>query len=471
MSGSMHLRAGPVRLLAIVGPAIVSGCMVGPSYHRPKVEAPPTFRFAGDKPSAASVADLPWWEVFRDQSLQALLRRALENNFDLRVALAHVEEARAQARAAGVRLLPTVGAMGAALYSNGSVNAGGSSLYAGGALVSWEPDVFGGLRRAAQEADAQYLASEEARRGVWLTVLADVAQTYFELLSLDVQREVSRSTIKARQETLELYQTQLNGGVATGLEVSRAEADVYGAQATLESVEQQIAAAEDSISLFLGQTPGPVARGACVGTLAPPPTVPAGLPSSLLARRPDVRQAEALLVAANAHVGVQTANLFPTFPLTASAGLLSLDLQNVAVGALKGWAYSVLGLANWTAPVLGSPAVPQLDAAKAAKTAAAITYEKTVFTALREVSDALEALERLHAERLRQEQQVASLTRAVDIASSQFRGGKASYLDVVSAQENEFAAALALAQIEGQQLGQFVQLYRALGGGWWVAAR
>jgi multidrug efflux system outer membrane protein len=466
---SRLLLAG--RLFATLGIALSAGCAVGPNYHRPPIASPKNFRFAPGKAAAASVVDLPWWEVFQDEALQVLLRRALDNNFDLRVAAARVEQSRAQARAAAARLLPTVGALGAALYANGSVPSGGSSLYTGNALVQWEPDVFGGLRRAEEEANANFHASEEARRGVWLSVLGDVAQAYFQLLSLDVQRDVTLRTIKARQETLDLYETQLKGGIGTGLEVSRAEADVYSAQATLESVEQQVAVEEDAIALLLGQAPGPVARSACVGTLAPPPEVPAGLPSSLLTRRPDVRRAETLLAAANAEVGVQTANLFPTFPLTASAGLLSADLANLAVGSLKGWVYSVLGMANWTAPVLGSPTVPQIDAANAAKKAAAITYEQTVYTALREVSDALVSLERIHDERVREEQQVASLTRAVDIASSQFRGGTATYLDVVTAEENEFAAALSLAQLEGQQLGQFVQLYRALGGGWWLATR
>jgi multidrug efflux system outer membrane protein len=445
-----------------------AGCAVGPNYHRPRIQTPPTFRFAEGAPTATSVADLPWWEVFRDDALQALLERALVSNFDLRVAVARVEQSRALARAAGTNRLPGIGLGANALYANGSV--GKITAFAGDGLVSWEPDVFGGLRRSAEEAKANYLASEEQRRGVWLTVLADVAQAYFQLLSLDVQHLITVRTIDARQRTLDLYRTQLQGGVATGLQVARAEADVSGAQGTLASLEQQIATSEDSISLLMGLAPGPIARRPSTGSLAAPPPVPAGLPSALLERRPDVRQAELELVAANAEVGVQTANLFPTFPLTGEAGLVSTGLGPLL--SSRGWSYLLLGTANWTAPILKGAALrAQVDAANAAKRAAIVGYEQTVFAALREVADALEAQSNLREQRARQEEQVASLDRAVDISLTQFRGGTASYLDVVSAQENAFAAELALAQLEGQQLTQFVQLYRALGGGWWLATK
>jgi NodT family efflux transporter outer membrane factor (OMF) lipoprotein len=456
--------------LAMIALTAAASCAVGPNYKRPNIETPPSFRFANGTKGAASMVDLPWWQVFGDDALQALLRRALESNFDLRVALARVEQSRAQARAAGAKLLPGIGVSGAAVYGNGSASPGSLALYTGGALATWQPDVFGGLRRSAESADASYVASEESRRNVWITVLADVAQAYFQLLALDVQREVTLRTIAARQETLELYRTQLQGGVATGLQVARAEADVYGAQGTLAGLEQQIATTEDSISLLLGRAPGSVTRPASVGVLSPPPEVPAGLPSSLLTRRPDVRQAEAQLVAANAQVGVETAKLFPTFPLTATAGLVSADLAGIAINSIKGWSYLLLGAMNWTAPILqGSALTAQVEAANAAKKAAVATYEETVFAALREVADTLVALQQLREQRGSDEAQVASLTRAVDISVSQFRGGTASYLDVVSAQENEFSAELSLAQLEGQQLVEFVQLYRALGGGWWLA--
>ena len=462
----MSGRARATRAIAIPALMAAAGCAVGPNYHRPRIEAPPAFRFAEGATSPASIADLPWWQVFRDDALQTLLRRALASNFDLRIAAARVEQSRAEARAAGANLLPGIGVTALAAYANGTP--GKVTAFFGGPAVSWEPDVFGGVRRSVEEAQANYLASEESRRGVWLTVLGDVAQSYFQLLSLDVQRTITLSAITARQETLDLYRTQLQGGVGTGLQVARAAADVYSAQATLADIERQIGTSEDSISLLLGLPPAPVARPASVGALPPPPEVPAGLPSALLERRPDVRQAEQQLVAANAEVGVQTAKLFPTFSLTGETSLLS-----VALGALlseKGWAYLLMGATNWTAPILQGDALrAQVAGAQASKTAALIGYEETMVAAVREVADALVSLSRLREERARAEQQVTSLRSAVDISASQFHGGTATYLDVVSAQENEFAAELSLAQLEGQQLSQFVQLYRALGGGWWVA--
>lgn len=467
------IRVRPLRALGLAVLALTasSGCAVGPNYHRPKMQLPPDFRFAKNPTNVASVADLPWWEVFRDDALQALLREALENNFDLRIAVARVEQSRALARAAGAQLLPGIGVMGAAAYADSTASPfGGATVYAGSILASWEPDVFGGLRRSAEQARASYFASEEARRNVWLTVQADVAQSYFRLLALDLEHEIALRTIRAREETLDLYRTQLSGGVATALQVARAEADVHGAQATCTSIELQIATTEDAISLLLGVAPRPVSRSPSSGRLAPPPDVPAGLPSTLLERRPDVRYAEQQLVAANAQVGVETAKFFPTFPLTAAPALSSLSVGSGPLLLMQGFAYVLLASAQWTAPVLkGGALVAQLDAAKATKSAATIAYERTMYTALQEVADALVSLDRMHEQRGQEEGQVAELSRAVDIAESQFRGGTASYLDVVSAQEVEFAAELALAQLEGEQLVEFVQLYRALGGGWWLA--
>jgi multidrug efflux system outer membrane protein len=460
-------RVHATKRIAMLALLATTACAAGPDYHRPALPSPPSFRFATDTQAAGSIADLPWWNVFRDPSLQNLLRTALVNNFDLRVAVARVEQARAQASAAGANLLPGISITPAAAYSNGTP--GRLSVYGGGALVSWEPDVFGGLRRSAEEARANYFASEETRRGVWLTVLADVAQAYFQLVSLDVQRQITLQTIVAYKETLDLYRTQLQGGVGTGLQVKRAEADLYGAQSTLADLERQIAINEDSISLLLGGPPEPIARPAIGGALPPPPDVPVGLPSTLLERRPDVRQAEQQLVAANAEVGVRTAALYPTFSLTGAAGLVSATVLSLSE---QGWAYLLFGTANWTAPILKGGALrDQLAAANASKDAAHIAYEQAMLTAVREVADALASLGNLREQRARLEQQVASLQGAVDISLSQFHGGTATYLDVVSAQENSFSAELALAQLEGQQLSEFAQLYRALGGGWWLAEK
>jgi multidrug efflux system outer membrane protein len=449
------------------------GCPVGPNYERPKVTLSSQYRFENAGASAASLADVPWWRLFRDDALRALIDEALRNNYDLAIAAARVEGARAQARAAGAQLLPSISASGSGNYGNSfqGLGAANKSFYSANGLgtASWEIDLFGRLRRTAEEARAQYAASEEARRGVWITVVADVAQSYFQLLALDIQRVIAIRTIADRQKTLDLFRVRENGGVGTDLDVGRAEADYAGANATLEDIERQISTSEDAISILLGRAPGPVARPTTAAALPAPPAVPAGLPSALLERRPDVRQAEANVVAANAEVGVATANLFPQFSLTGTGGVVATSLAFLNAPNPAG-VYSVGGQANWLAPILaGSALREQVEASKANFVAARATYWKTVLLALQDVSDVLVALQRLRRERVQQEKQVAALQRAVNVAQTQFEGGTASYLDVINAEQQRFPAELSLAQLEGAQLSAFVQLYRALGGGWWIS--
>jgi len=448
------------------------GCAAGPDYKRPKVALPASYRFETGTATATSLVDLPWWQMFGDNALRALVEEALRNNFDLLVATARVDAARAQARAAGAQLLPSVTVGGTGSYANSFGGApAGKSFYTAGATgtASWEIDLFGRLRRTAEAARAEYAASEEARRGVWVTVLADVGQSYFQLRSLDIQRGIAARTVIERAKTLEIFRVRAEGGIGTDLDVARAEADLAGAKATLANVQQQISLNEDSISILLGRSPGPIARAAPTASLATPPVVPAGLPSALLERRPDVRQAEANMVAANAQVGVATANLFPTISLTGLGGIAATGLSFLQAPNPAG-IYSVAGQASWLAPILqGSALRYQVDASKANWMAARTIYAQTVITALKDVSDALVTLARLREQRAEDEKQVAALQRAVDVSHTQFEGGTATYLDIINAEQQRFPAELNLAQLEGTQLTVFVQLYRALGGGWWLA--
>jgi multidrug efflux system outer membrane protein len=466
----MTRRALPIGVVVAV---FAAGCAVGPDYKRPKVTAPPIHRFQSAE-AAASLADLPWWKVFQDDALHALVSEALRQNFDLLIASARVDEARAQARAAGAQLLPRVGATGTGSYGNSLSGLGAAKepFWSVGALgnATWELDVFGRLRRGREYARAQYLASEEARRGVWLTVLADVATNYFQLLALDIQRAIAKRTVAARANVVELFRIRAEGGVGTDLDVARAEADLYGAQETLANVEQQTALVEHTISLLMGRPPGPIARATMTKALAAPPDVPAGLPSTLLERRPDVRQAEASMMAANAQVGIAKANLFPTFSLTGSGGIVSNNLALVSSGTHTAGVYSAGAQVSWLAPVLQGAALRyQLEATRKEWLAVRNTYVKIVTTAFKDVSDALVQLLQLRERRLQAEQQVSALARAVDVSRTQFEGGTATYLDVITAQELLFPNELALAQLEGEQLVAYVQLYRALGGGWWLA--
>jgi len=304
---------------------------------------------------------------------------------------------------------------------------------------------------------------------VWITVLADVGQTYFQLRSLDIQRVIAERTVVARTQTLEVFRIRAEGGIGTELDVARAEADLAGARSVLAGLRQQIAANEDAISLLLGRPPGTIARPPPGDSLAAPPMVPAGLPSALLERRPDVRQAEANLVAANAQVGVATANLFPTFSLTGLGGFVSTGLSLLQAPNPAG-IYSAGGQVNWLAPILqGSALRYSLQSANAGWEGARVAYAQTAIAALREVADTLSQLAQLREQRIEDEKQVAALKRALDIARSQFEGGTATYLDVINAEQQRFPAELNLAQRQAQQMGAFIQLYRALGGGWWIA--
>jgi multidrug efflux system outer membrane protein len=464
----------PVAAPVVLATALVAGCALGPDYERPKVTSPASYRFANGPSTPASLADLPWWTVFRDSALQSLVSEALRNNYDLVAAAERVEAARAQARAAGAKLLPGVSGSGNGSYGNGLGNLGAAPQpfwsVGGSGTATWEIDVFGRIRRTAEVARAQYAASEEARRGVWLTVLAEVAQGYFQLLSLDLQRVISLRTVAARSSTLDFFRVRAEGGVGTDLDVARGEADLYGAQSTLANVEEQISLGENTIALLLGRSPGPIARGTVGREQAAPPEVPAGLPSLLLERRPDVREAEANLVAANAQIGIATANLFPTFSLTGQGGAVSTNLALVgAANTTPQTFYSVAGQINWTAPVFqGSELRYQLKAAKKLWLVARAQYMKAIVSAFKDVADALVTLAKLREQRAASEKQVASLTRAVEGAHTQFEGGTATYLDVINAEEQLFPAELGLAQLQANQLVAYVQLYRALGGGWWL---
>ncbi len=454
--------------------AILAGCAVGPDYERPKVTSPASHRFHAGPETAASLSDLPWWTVFSDAPLQALVGEALRNNYDLIAATARVDAARAQARAAGAQLLPGIQGNATGSYGNslGGFGAAPKPFWSvsGSGTASWELDVFGRLRRGAEAARAQYMASEEARRGVWLTVLAEVAQSYFNLLGFDLQRVIAQRTVAARASTVAFFRVRAEGGVGTDLDVARGEADLFGAQSTLASIEQQISLGENTIALLLGRPPGPIARSTVGEEQASPPEVPSGLPSALLERRPDVREAEANLMAANAQVGIATANLFPTFSLTGQGGVVSTNLALVgAANTTPQSFYSVGPQINWTAPVLQGAALRhQLEAAKQMWRAARAAYLEAIVQAFKDVADALATLTRLREQRAASGQQVSALRRAVEGARTQFEGGTATYLDVISAQELLFAAELNFAQIQAEQLAAYVQLYRVLGGGWWL---
>src|SRR5437016_6739016 len=333
----------------VVAAALLGGCAIGPDYKRPSVAEPPTFR-GQVTAEASSFADAPWWEVFQDRSLKALIQKALRSNYDVSIAVARVQEARANLHIVRSDLFPSFDYSGGA--SRSKIGAGGASIQGqpGGPVLSatssyfatmsasWEVDIWGRIRRSTEAARATLLATEEARRSVWLTLVSDVAQAYFELLELDVRLQIARNSTDAFQRTYDLFLDRFNLGVASKLETSRALGALGDAQANIPQLESDIVAKENQISVLLGAVPGPIPRGKPMYEQPIVPTVPAGLPSTLLQRRPDLRQAEQQLVSANARIGVAKAEFFPKLSLTALLGTASPEVSALTGGTATIWA-------------------------------------------------------------------------------------------------------------------------------------
>ncbi|HEX2570183.1 MAG TPA: efflux transporter outer membrane subunit [Polyangia bacterium] len=457
-------------VLSLVLGIALGGCLVGPDYRRPKTPEPDTFR--GQAPGGPdSFADLPWWEVFQDEHLLALLREALDHSYSLQNAAARVEQAREAAGVAADTLLPTISVHASPSYQQVftpprlAPRNQRYPLYTLGGGLSWEVDVWGRLRRLREAALAEYLGTEEARRGVIVSLVGEVAQNYFQLLTLDEQLAIAQRTVAARRDTLRLFQEREQGGVGDRLQTASEEANLAGAAATIPNLEQQIAARENLISILLGRPPGPILRSRDIFHRPSPPELPAGLPGSLVERRPDLRQAEAGLIAANAQVGAAFAQFFPQFVFNASGGVESASLSTTFTTAAATFGVSLV--VNWLIPLLNGYQIKHRYRAQQANWRALVAaYRQTVLNALAEVSNALIAVQKLREQRTQLEAEVRARNESVELAKVRFRNGVASYLEVVQAEQNLFPAELQLAQTIGAQFVAMTQLYRALGGGW-----
>ena len=463
------------RRLCSAAAVLLAGCAVGPDYHRPALDVPPQYRdvapaSTGAAADAASMGDSGWWEVYQDEHLQALLATALKNNYDVKIAVARIDEARAQLGSTRLNYLPQISVDAGAVRTNTSDYARlpGAPRISNEAqvqiLASYQIDLWGQLRRTTEAARANLLSSQFAERAVSVTLVASVANAYFDLISLDSQLEITRRTVVSREKFLELTQAQHERGYVTGLDVATAEANLAAARAAAPDLERQIAQTEDQISVLLGSNPGSVAR-AHYGEAVPeaPPRPPPGLPARLLERRPDVAQAEQGLVAANAAIGVAKAALFPNISLTGSGGSLSVPFRHLFTAPAAEWSAGV-GLIQ---PLLSVQSnLYQVQLADARKREALYQYQKTVQGAFQDVADALVAYEKFGEQERQQATQVDALRRAREIALGRYRNGYASYFDVIQADRDLFAAELALAQAYANNLSALVRLYSALGGGW-----
>ena len=456
---------------------LLAGCTVGPAYKRPAIAVPANFHAPEPLPpaQAASLADLKWFEVFKDAELQSLIRTALQQNYDLRDAVARVEEARASLGITRSNQYPNFSAGAAVainrlsrdgetpippeLLSSQNRNFGMATLN----LLSFEVDIWGRLRRATEAARANLLSAAEYRKAVITTLVSDVATAYLQLTELDYELDISSRFLKAREESLELVKSRQRGGVGTLLDLRQAEQLVDTAAQTIPGIEQQIEQTEDRISLLLGQHPGRVGRGRNFAEQDLPPEVPAGLPSALLERRPDIRAAEENLVAANAEIGVAKAAYFPQLSLSGLLGGESTQLSSLFSGPHSTWSL----VPQVSQPVFTAGRLKSgVRLAEAGQQRALIQYEKTIQTAFTEVSDSLIAHQRVRESRQRQEELVIALKDRVRLAYMRYRGGVDTQLDALDADRDLFQAEIYLSQIRLNELLSVVQLYKALGGGW-----
>jgi len=448
---------------------LLGGCVVGPNYQRPAVTAPPASRGQAAAESA-SVADLPWWQVFENATLRQLIQTALANNNDLRVAAQRVEQARQYRVQTRSEYFPGIGyqvgisggkneALGAPAGSSGRQK----GTFAVGIAAAWEADVWGRIRRLNELALANYLETEQARRGVLLSLVGGVAQAYFELLELDLRLEIAHRNVSSFDESRRIFQERLNAGTASRLDSTRAEAALATTAASIPELERRIAIQENEIHLLLGSAPGPIARDGALLEQTMPPEVPAGIPSQLLERRPDVLQAEAAVRAANAQIGIATAAFFPRIGLTALFGKMSSPLEDFTLGRTTVWSVA----ANATGPIWeGRSLRAQKRQAVAFWEQTRIEYEQTVLAAFRDVSNALITREKLEAVRQRQIEAVQAYQAAVDLSMQRYKAGKSGYFEVLEAQQQLVPAENLLAQTELDRRLVIVQLYEALGGGW-----
>lgn len=460
-----------------VAAVMLAGCTVGPNYMRPRVAVPESFRAPAPLPESqgASLADLKWFEVFRDPQLDNLIKVALVQNYDLRDAAARVDEARANLGITRSNQYPQVSASGdlqftrlsrngqfplpASFVTSQNRNWGEAALN----LLSFQVDLWGQLRRATEASRANLLSADWNRKTVITTVVSQVAADYFQLLELDSELRISQTTLGTRQESLKLTLDREEHGLATQLDVRQAEQLVESAAESIPQLKQQTEQTEDQISLLLGKNPGSIERGDRFNEGYPLPQVPAGLPSALLERRPDIRAAEQSMIAANADIGVARAAYFPQISLTGSIGGQSSKLANLFSGAAGAWSF----VPQLTQPIFTAGRLKNtVRLAEAQRQDAQVAYEKSISTALQEVSDALIAHQRTRESQVEQQKLVIALADRKRLAYRRYEGGVDTQLNALDADRDLLSAQLTLEQIRYAELVSTVQLYNALGGGW-----
>lgn len=452
---------------------LLGGCTVGPDYRRPAADTPRSWRFAEE--DTKDLVDTRWWEQFNDPVLNGLINIALTQNKDLKIATARLEEFRGRYELARAALFPQVGAGGSAGRQRSSALGpvplpatvdNPVELYLGSAYASWELDLWGKLRRGTEAAQADLLSTKEGRRSVILSVVASVAGSYVNLRSLDRQMTIARNTATGRAETYRIFTLRFKEGFVSELELSQSKSEYESALAVVRAFSRAIALQENALSVLLGLNPGAIERGKGLSELELP-SVPSGLPSDLLARRPDIRQAEQLLISANAQIGIARSRYFPSISLTGMFGWESTSLSQLFTGPARMWSWAV----PFTQPIFtGGSIGAQVAAVEAFRDEAIFQYQKVIQNAFRDVEDALADQRRTRDQLATQEQQVESLQTYAHVARLRYDNGYTSYIEVVDAERSLFDAELAYSQTLGNLFQAMINLYKAMGGGWIIEA-
>ena len=463
-----------MRAFLIFGAAalLLSGCMIAPDYVRPPVDSPDAWRV--DYADAADTANVRWWELFNDPVLNQLVDTALRENRDVRIAAARVEEFAARVDISRAGYFPQIGYNGEAsrnrvsreVYGGGGLNERKYNNYTAAASLGWELDLWGRIRNATTAARADLLAQEENRRAVILSLVSAVASSYVNLRQYDRQLEIAKETLAARAESLRLFELKLKGGVVSDLEVAMVRTEYEQAAAAIPPLERQIALTENALSILLGSNPGTIPRGKSIDALVLPP-VPAGVPSTLLARRPDIAAAEQAMIAANARIGVARAQYFPTISLTGLFGFASESLSDLLQNSANVW--SLGGSA--VGPIFsGGRISAELRASEAVQRQAMVGYLQTVQGAFRDVDDALVSVQKLREQLVVEGRRVDALSDYARLARLRYDEGYTSYIDVLDAQNKLFDAQLQYVSLQGDVYGSLVTTYKSMGGGWIVQA-
>jgi outer membrane protein, multidrug efflux system len=468
----ISIRSSSLIGISAVLVLLLSGCNVGPKYVRPNYTAPPVFRGADDTSVSSdpkgSLGDQQWSAIYREPELQDLIRKALANNYDLRIAAQRILEAQAQVKITRSQQFPsaTIGGTGIGATLPSSLGTQIPSPLVNGSFnlsAAWTPDFWGLYRKQTEAARAQLLAQTWARRAVRLTLVQQVASTYLQIRALDRQLEITKETIKVRQDSVGLTKTLESGGSVPLSDVRQAEQLLFTATSQVPQIEEQIQQQENAISFLLAENPGPIAHKDPNALTPPPQDLPTGLPSQLLERRPDIQQAEATLIAANAQIGVARAQFFPNLSISGSGGVGGDSLSSIFDPAGK----TIYGIGTLTQPLFeGGKLRGQLQLSKETKEEMVLNYQKTIAGAFRDVSNALIALNKLRAYREQQEKVVEAAEDATRLARVRYQGGSTSYLEVLTTDSQLYTAQLNLVNAQQAEALTLVQLYGALGGGW-----